>query len=101
MRNDHLLIFKQLDPIGLVLFSAGLALVLVPITIATSNPHGWKSAHIIAMIVVGFVLLLVFAFWEAKWSKRPIVSVVLMKNVTVVTGMIDQYTHCLFRITLK
>lgn len=53
---------KRLDPIGMCLFVLGLILLLLGLNWGgTSYP--WNSAHVIATIVVGFVLVVVFVFY--------------------------------------
>ena len=56
--------FVNFDIVGLVLVTAGWALLLLPFSLATSAPHGWKTGYIIAMIVVGGVCLIAFCLWE-------------------------------------
>ncbi|KAH8800313.1 putative siderophore iron transporter [Xylogone sp. PMI_703] len=85
--KNHFLVFRQLDPIGSILFGAGLTLILIPITLAVSSTNTWKSAHIIAMIVVGAVCLVAFVAWEILGAKWPIVSINLMNNGTVMFGI--------------
>lgn len=72
---------------GLILFAAGLSLLLVPITLAETSSHTWKSTHIIVMLVIGFVSLIVFVIWETKWAPWPILSMRLFKSRTVIFGL--------------
>lgn len=58
----------MIDWIGIVLGTAGLVIFLVGID-SGGNPYPWESARVIAMIVVGFVLLVVFGIWEWKGAK--------------------------------
>lgn len=60
--------FFMIDWVGLFLGTAGLIIFLVGID-SGSNPYPWNSARIIAMIVVGAILLIVFALWEWKGAK--------------------------------
>ncbi|CAK7243289.1 MAG: hypothetical protein STHCBS139747_004806 [Sporothrix thermara] len=54
----------EFDVFGLLLCTAGFALVLLPFSLATSAPHSWSTGYIIAMWVVGGVCLMLFAAWE-------------------------------------
>ncbi|CAK7208003.1 hypothetical protein SEUCBS139899_010837 [Sporothrix eucalyptigena] len=54
------------DVVGLLLSSAGFSLLLLPFSLATSAPNGWKTGYIIAMFIVGGICLILFALWE-KW----------------------------------
>ena len=42
----------------------GWSLLLLPFSIASRAPDGWKTGYIIAMIVLGAVLLVAFGVWE-------------------------------------
>ena len=49
----------------------------------------WHTAKIIVMLVIGFVLCLPgFVFWEVKVAKHPIIPFVLLKNRTIIAGLI-------------
>ncbi|KAI5959647.1 hypothetical protein CANMA_004083, partial [Candida margitis] len=52
---------------------------LVPLTLAGGTSEKWKQGNIIAPIVVGAVLLPVFAVWE-YFAKDPIIPITLMKD---------------------
>ena len=56
----------ELDIGGIIILSAGLALILIPCTIAGTIPNGWENGSIIAMITIGATLLVIFPFWEAS-----------------------------------
>lgn len=55
----------------MLLFSSGLVIFFLPFDLATSAPDGWASDYIIAMIVVGFVLLVVFGLYESFLAPVP------------------------------
>jgi MFS family permease len=59
-------VWIDLDLGGILLLSASFALILLPLTLASQSGAGWNNPTMIALIVVGFVLLLVFPLWEAK-----------------------------------
>ncbi|KAJ5646186.1 hypothetical protein N7490_002558 [Penicillium lividum] len=86
-RRHYLGNIIRLDPIGLILFAAGLSLLLVPITLAASSTNTWKTPHIIAMIVIGFFSLVAFVIWEIKWAPWPMLSMRLFKSRTVIFGL--------------
>lgn len=72
-------LFWQLDIIGCILVIAVFGLILVPLTLAGGVAETWKTAHIIAPLVIGFVCIPVFVFWEAT-CKHPMVPFRLMKD---------------------
>ncbi|CAK7220297.1 ferrioxamine B transporter [Sporothrix curviconia] len=72
-------LFWRLDVIGIILMIAVFALILVPLTIAGGISSQWKTAHVIAPLVVGFVCIPAFLFWEMK-APHPLVPFTLMKD---------------------
>lgn len=61
---------KRTDFGGLVLFTAGLLLFLMGLSLG-GNLYPWKSARVIAMIVVGVCTLMVFGFYGISLSSYP------------------------------
>ena len=53
---------KRMDFVGLVLFSGGLAVFLIGLSWG-SGSYSWKSAHVIATIVVGAIGLILFVLY--------------------------------------
>ena len=78
----------ELDMFGLMLLSAGVALVLIPLTLAANATNTWRNGSLVAMHVVGCVCLLVFPFWETskKLAPRPLLSLHLLKQRTALAG---------------
>ncbi|KAK2031307.1 major facilitator superfamily transporter [Colletotrichum zoysiae] len=79
-------LFWQLDVIGIVLVIAVFALILVPFTLAGGFTSSWRSAHIIAPLVIGILCIPVFVFWERK-AKHPLVPFYLMKDRGIVAAL--------------
>ncbi|KAG5963765.1 hypothetical protein E4U58_003436 [Claviceps cyperi] len=75
--------FDEFDIVGVCLLLAGFVLFLLPFTIAASSEGTWRSAHIIAMLVLGFILIICFALWERLGAKTPFVPwhLLLARNV--------------------
>ncbi|KAK2877088.1 hypothetical protein FQN49_001428 [Arthroderma sp. PD_2] len=78
----------QLDIFGLILLSAAVTLILVPLTLAAHAKDTWRNGGIVAMIVIGGVCLVAYPFWET--SKRlapyPLLSLTLLRQRTAVAG---------------
>ncbi|WPH03159.1 Hypothetical protein R9X50_00603500 [Acrodontium crateriforme] len=55
---------KRQDFIGFCLYATGLILFIMGMT-WSSRVYPWKSAHVIATIVVGFCSLVAFVLWDA------------------------------------
>ncbi|KAG6009890.1 hypothetical protein E4U21_000992 [Claviceps maximensis] len=75
--------FDEFDIVGVFLLLAGFVLFLLPLTIAASSDDAWRSAHIIAMIILGFVLIVGFALWEKLGAKSPFVPWHLLRDRNV------------------
>lgn len=65
-------LFWQLDVVGIILLIAVFALILVPFTIAGGVELQWKTAKVIAPLVVGVLMVPVWIFWEMT-CKHPMV----------------------------
>jgi MFS family permease len=71
---------RELDYGGLVLYSAGLVLVMLAFTWAEGT-YPWKSAHVIAPLIVGVFAILAFVLYEAYMPlKQPLLPLRLFKN---------------------
>ncbi|TGJ85622.1 hypothetical protein E0Z10_g3149 [Xylaria hypoxylon] len=81
-------LWNQLDIGGIILLSASFALLLIPLTLTKTTPGGWQSPTIIALIVVGGVLLIVFPLWESskKLAPHPLIPLELLKSRTFCAG---------------
>ncbi|GME48121.1 MFS siderophore transporter [Neofusicoccum parvum] len=73
----------EFDLIGVILLAAGLVLFLLPFSIAESAAQEWRSAHIIAMLVVGIVCLIAFAVVEKWVAPKPFIPyhLLLSRNI--------------------
>ncbi|GJN85613.1 hypothetical protein PLIIFM63780_009181 [Purpureocillium lilacinum] len=75
--------FVQFDAVGMFLTVAGWSILLLPFSIATSAPNGWKTGYIIAMIVLGVVLLVAFGIWEKYFAPVSYFPWKYLKNRTI------------------
>ncbi|SCU84094.1 LANO_0C00386g1_1 [Lachancea nothofagi CBS 11611] len=73
-------LFWKLDIVGLLLFTASIGCILVPLTLAGGYSSQWRNAKIIAPFVVGFVLALAFIYWESKLALLPFAPFKLLKD---------------------
>ena len=80
--------FIDIDTVGILLLSAGFALILIPLTIATKQLNGWASPQIIAMLVLGPLCLVAFPFWEARTrlAPHPLIPLGMLKSRTFCCG---------------
>ncbi|WP_256762007.1 MFS transporter [Cohnella sp. WQ 127256] len=68
---------KPLDPLGVLLLTAGLFGIIFGLE--RGNSEGWGSTIVIASLAVGGLLLLLFYFWE-KTRKNPFVRFDLFRR---------------------
>ncbi|KAE8376680.1 major facilitator superfamily domain-containing protein [Aspergillus bertholletiae] len=78
---------------GVVLFAAGLTVFLLPFTLARSAPEGWKSDYIIAMIVVGFCLLVFFVIYQVYLAPVPFMKHTYLLNRTVLGACLLDFVY--------
>ncbi|EFR05113.1 siderophore iron transporter 1 [Nannizzia gypsea CBS 118893] len=71
--------FWQLDIIGVILLLGVFALILVPFTIAGGLETKWKTAKVIAPLVIGVLLIPVWLYWEST-CLHPMVPFRLLKD---------------------
>ncbi|KAH8787946.1 major facilitator superfamily domain-containing protein [Diaporthe sp. PMI_573] len=81
------------DALGVVLFSVGLVLFLLPFDISSTAPDGWATGYIIAMLVVGFVLLVSFALYEKFLAPQPLLNYGFLTDRTVVGACLLDATY--------
>lgn len=80
----------EFDALGVFLFGAGLVIFLIPFNIAYEAPKGWESDYIIAMLVIGFVLLVSFFVYESKFAPVPMLNFGILTNRTIIgTCLLD------------
>ena len=77
-----------IDIFGLLLLAAGLACILISLTLAGKQPDGWHTPSMIALIVVGFVILGFFGVFESLFSPKPVIAPRFMKNKAIVGASI-------------
>ncbi|EHK21206.1 uncharacterized protein TRIVIDRAFT_51854 [Trichoderma virens Gv29-8] len=83
----------EFDAMGVFLFSVGLTVFLLPFNIADSAPNGWSSGYIIAMIVVGFVMLIIFTLYETFLAPIPLLDWNLLIDRTVIGACLLDATY--------
>ncbi|KAI9803277.1 MAG: hypothetical protein M1825_002068 [Sarcosagium campestre] len=78
----------ELDVGGMLLLSAALSLILIPLNLAATAGSGWRNASIIAMLVVGVLCAIAYPLWERNpyLAPAPFLSLRLLGNRTVLAG---------------
>ncbi|BGP11691.1 hypothetical protein JCM10049v2_007611 [Rhodotorula toruloides] len=93
----------DIDALGLLLFGAGWACILLPLTLANKGTLWWTSYKIIVLLVVGGLTLITFVAYERFGAKKPLFPFRFFRSPTVLAcaliGFFDfvsfylQYTY--------
>ncbi|KAI5297007.1 hypothetical protein KEM55_005286 [Ascosphaera atra] len=83
--------FWEFDFIGTILITAGFVLLLLPLTLAGGSAGEWKSAHIIAMIVVGGVVLIAFVLYESYLAPVQYLPWRFLRSWTILSACIAYF----------
>lgn len=88
----------EINLIGVILFVAFLVLVLLPLTLAGGASSKWNQGHIIAMIVVGGCLGIVFLVWELWFARHPFIPRSYLGDPTIYVAFMME---CIWRLGLQ
>ncbi|KAF1840249.1 MFS general substrate transporter [Cucurbitaria berberidis CBS 394.84] len=93
MMQSIIFYFREFDVPGAFLLAAGLVIFLLPFTLATSAPSGWSTGYIIAMLVVGFFLLISFGLHERFTAQKPFLPYELLTSRSVLGACLLCFTY--------
>jgi MFS family permease len=81
-------LFFDLDVVGMLLLSAGLALVLIPLTLVSRTPNGWHDQGFLTMVALGVAMLVVLPFWESRphLAPHPLLPIKLLASRSFCAG---------------
>lgn len=88
-------LWYDLDFFGLLLLTAGISLILLPLTLAPNASGEWRNPSMIAMLVVGGVAMIAFPFWETskKLAPKAFFPPNLFKERTIVAGVLIAFLY--------
>jgi MFS family permease len=96
-RNPHrlykILMILPVTVVGVFLFAGGFVIFFLPFTLAATAPNGWKTGYIIAMIVLGFVLIISFGLYEVFVAPVPFLKYEFLVNRTVLGACLLDMTY--------
>ena len=78
----------EIDLAGLVLLGFGFALVLLSFNLAKKADGGWTNPSMIAMLVIGFIILGLFAAFEIMIAPKPIMTRRIFRNKAFICALI-------------
>lgn len=73
----------EIDLIGILILTAGMALFLLPFSLYSYQEKQWESPMIICMIVFGCILLIIFPIWEKFFAPATFIPYGLLLDRTV------------------
>ncbi|KAJ5691892.1 MFS general substrate transporter [Penicillium macrosclerotiorum] len=79
---------EEIDAFGLILLGFGWSLLLLPFSLKTYADGGWRNPSMIAMMIVGGILLIVYVIYEMLWARVPSAPRRLVFNKTFVMAII-------------
>lgn len=92
-KKDWILLIKnsliEIDAFGLILLGFGFSLLLLPFSLNTYAKGGWKNPSMIAMMIVGGILLIIFAIYEVKWCPMPCMPARVLNRTFITAVIID------------
>lgn len=78
----------DIDIVGLIILGFAFSLILLPFSLAKSSKNGWSNPSMIAMLVVGFVCLVIFGLYEGFVAPKPLMTKKILKNRAFIAGVI-------------
>lgn len=78
----------EIDLAGLILLGLGFSLILLSLNLAKQAKGGWNNPSMIAMLVVGFVILGLFAAFEVWVAPKPVMSSRMFRNRAFICALI-------------
>lgn len=86
------------DALGLLLFGAGWACLLLPLTLVNKATLDWNNYKIIILLVFGGVILLSFVAYERFAASKPLFPFRFFKSWTILAcgfiGFFDFVSFC-------
>ncbi|CEG63592.1 hypothetical protein RMATCC62417_00711 [Rhizopus microsporus] len=92
-------LMTEIDIVGSLLLIAGLCLILLPLVLALPKWGGWSSGITIGTLVAGVVAWVLFAIWEWKFARKPIIPLARWNTHTPLLGVLALSTVTLISST--
>ncbi|KAJ6597052.1 drug:h+ antiporter [Mycena vulgaris] len=91
---------EELDVVGLLLIGASISLTLLPLSLAQHTTSRVNGAGMLAMFSLGIILIPVFALWDFRWAKYPVIPFRFVINRSVVgASLIGAFDFMAFYLT--
>jgi MFS family permease len=70
---------KRFDLLGVFLTIAGTGSFSAALSLGSDAPHGWKTSYVLALLIIGFVLMVGFVLWEIYYD-TPLISMTIFRD---------------------
>ncbi|KAF9125428.1 hypothetical protein BGW39_007410 [Mortierella sp. 14UC] len=84
-------LLHEFDAIGALLITLAMSLTLLPMILAKSFEGNWANPKILGMFCTGVVCYGLLAFWEIKFTNRPIMPMRIWANRTCFGGLVVMF----------
>ncbi|KAF8212062.1 major facilitator superfamily domain-containing protein [Mycena galopus ATCC 62051] len=75
---------EELDAVGLFLIGTSISLTLLPLSLVRHTENWRDSAGVLGIFLLGLVFIPVFALWDFRWAKYPVIPFRFVVNRSVV-----------------
>ncbi|EPX71648.1 siderophore-iron transporter Str3 [Schizosaccharomyces octosporus yFS286] len=83
----------EVDAFGLILLGFGWSLLLLPFSLVNYAKDGWRNPSMIAMMVVGGVILIIYALYELYLAPYPSCPRRILFNKTFMMAIIIDFFY--------
>lgn len=96
---------ERFDLVGAILGITGVALFTAALTLGGSAPDGWRTSYVIALLVIGFFILVGFVLYELRYP-YPVMPMSIWRDrdfsilIAIVVLGISGFTNSLFWVSL-
>ena len=59
---------KTFDIVGTIMIVGGIGMFSAALSLGDTASDGWRTPYVLALLVVGFLLIVVFIFWEFRFE---------------------------------
>lgn len=86
---------NEIDAFGLILMGFGWSLLLLPFSLYSYAQGGWSNPSMIAMLIVGPILLIIYGVYEICWAPFPSMPKRIVYNKTFLTCVLINFIYLL------
>ncbi|EXJ96328.1 hypothetical protein A1O1_01454 [Capronia coronata CBS 617.96] len=85
-------VVSSMDLLGVAIIIVGCAFILIPLSLASNQPHGYKTPWVIALMVIGGLMLIGLPFFEAHFAAHPFLPMRYLKHRSICLGFLLYFT---------